>query len=199
MKKLLLKIARLPFFGKLIGWCVAHLAHVLPLRIVQEDEHCIVFHHPAPSYELHLLAMLKTQLQDISCVSASQLRQILSAARASIEKLELSAPHIMLWTNGGRFQEVRQLHFHIFPSELNREDGLRDVHTLNHSGIAIRECARSSSASPDLLILRAGPDELIRILPWLKKEYRLEARGYSMFWDLSPQAERSDRIYIRLG
>lgn len=195
MKKLLLKIARLPALGKLAGWCIAHLSRVLPLKIAAENGHCIAFHHPVPSYSTHLLIMLKAQARDVSCIGADQYAQITDAARASVRALNLAAPHIMLWTNGGRFQEVRQLHFHLFPSDIDREKDLREVRAFSVGRTAVRECCRKGSASPDLLIMDADDAEFFSVFPLLMTEYGLEARGYSVFQDLS----RPGRFYIRMG
>lgn len=199
MKKLLLKIVRLPFLGNLVGWCIAHLAHALPLKIVAENERCIAFHHPAPSYEIHLLVMLKEQIRDISCISASRLKDVLSIAEAAVVKLGLSAPHIMLWTNAERFQDVRQLHFHLFPSDLDREADIRKARTVSFGGIEIRECTRGNGVESNLLIIDSGLENFISLLPLIMDRYQLHSRGYSVFWDLSEQAARKDRIYIRMG
>jgi len=199
MKKILLKMARLPFLGDLTGWCIAHLAHVLPLKIVAEDERCIVFRHPSPSYDVHLLVMLQEPARDISCISAEQLSRVLSIAGAAVKKLRLTAPHIMLWTNDGRFQEVRQLHFHLFPSELDREADMREVRAFTICETIVRECIRGDGAAPNLLIVDCDAERFCAVLPLLINEYRLESRGYSVFWDISEQAKRQNRFYIRMG
>lgn len=199
MRSMLLKIARLPALGRLIGWCIAHLSRVLPLRIVTENERCIAFHHPSPSYDVHLLFMLKQQVRDVSCISAGQLDDVLSTATAAIERLGLSAPHIMLWTNGGRFQEVQQLHFHMFPSDLDREADIRKSRILSWDCTKICECVRGDGKTPNLLVLNSDSEAFSKIFPRIKEEYHLESRGYSVFWDLSPQAARHNRIYIRMG
>lgn len=199
MKKLLLKIARQPFLGSFAGWCVAHLAHVLPLQIVAEDGRCIAFRHPSPAYDVHLLVMLKELARDISCISVEQLANVLSIADAATKKLELTAPHIMLWTNGGQFQEVRQLHFHLFPSELDREADMREVRICSIGETIVRECIRGDGTASKLLILDCDSEKFCAILPLLMNEYRLESRGYSVFLDLSKQARRKNRFYIRMG
>ena len=199
MKRFLLKLARLPFLGWLVGWCIAHLAHILPLRIAEENEQCIAFHHPLPSYETHLLIMQKTPARDIACICAEQFRRIIATADAAIDRLGLSAPHIMLWTNGGKFQEVRQLHFHLFPAGLDCEDGLCELRTFSIGETRIRECRRKHSDTADLLIMDAGANEFAAVFSRLMNEYSLETRGYSVFLDLAEQAGRRNRIYIRIG
>lgn len=199
MKKLLLKIARMPWMGTLIGRCITRLAHWLPLRIVTENADCIAFRHPAPSYSTHLLVMLKAQARDVACITGEQLACIAATAAAAIDKLGLNAPHILLWTNGGRFQEVRQLHFHLFPSELDREADMHAVRTFSVGGTVVRECVRGNSAVSNLLILDASAGEFCAAFAQIANEYRLEFRGYSVFLDLSRQAGRENRFYIRMG
>lgn len=199
MKKLLLKIARLPSLGRFVGWCIAHLSHVLPLKIIAEDAHCIAFRHPTPSYDEHLLILLKDHARDISCISPAQFSRAASIAEEAIGRIRLSAPHIMLWTNAGRFQDVRCLHFHLFPSELDREAGLRQVRAFSIGKAVVRECVRSGRSESDLLILDADADRFFAALPQLTDSYRLESRGYSVFLDLSNQAMSENRFYIRMG
>lgn len=199
MKKLLLKIARLPWLGALVGWMIAHLSRVLPLRVVADDPCCIAFHHPAPSYAVHLLIMPKTRVRDIARADSTLLNHILETARAAVETLNLAAPHIMLWTNGGRFQEVRQLHFHLFPSDLNREAGLRRLSRFSIGKTEICECIRGDGAAVNLLLLDGDSAEFPAVFSQLLERYDLETRGYSVFRDLSPVTDRSDRIYIRIG
>ena len=199
MKIFLLKLARLPFLGRLTGWCIAHLAHILPLHIAAENEHCIAFHHPLPSYEIHLLIMQKTPARDIACICAEQLRRMIAIADTVIDRLGLSAPHILLWTNGGKFQEVRQLHFHLFPSSLDREYGLHELRTFSIGETRIRECSHRNSDTADLLIMDGGADEFAVVFPLLMDEYHLESRGYSVFLDLAEHTGRRNRIYIRIG
>ena len=194
LKKLLLRIARIRWLGGLIGWCITHLAHILPLKIVVENDRCIVFHHPSPSYSTHLLAMLKSPAQDVSTITAEQLRSIVEAGNAAVAALNLTAPHILLWTNGGRFQEVRQLHFHIFASENDYEENLTTLVESHIDGMCLREYA-----AKNLLIVEASLEALVLALPFLLEKYNLNERGYSVFFDISPAAKRSDRIYVRMG
>lgn len=199
MKKLLLKIARTPCLGSLVGWMIAHLSRFLPLHVIHEDENCIVFRHPAPSYPFHLLIMLKAQVRDVSRADEYQLRCVFDAARSAIQTAGLSAPHIMLWTNGGRFQEVRQLHFHLFPSDPDREAGLRELRRIRVGQTEVRECIRGDGANVNLLILHAGAGEFVSVLPRLIDQYNLNARGYSVFRDLSPDSARGSRICVHIG
>lgn len=199
MKKLLLKIARTPCMGALIGWMIAHLSPILPLRMIADNRFTVAFRHPAPSYPDHLLIMPKARVRDISRADASLISHVLSAADAAITILNLRSPHIMLWTNGGRFQEVRQLHFHLFPSDLDREADLHELRRIRIGAVPVRECVRGGEGGPDFLILQAGTEAFAAVFPELMVRYRLETRGYSVFWDLSPHAARQGNIFIRIG
>ena len=194
MKKLLLKIARIPALGKLVGWVVKYFGSLLPLKKVVDNREIIVFHHPMPSSSVHLLAMLKAQVPDVRSITPQQFSSVLSAASEAAKKLNLSAPHILVLTNGGRFQEVKQLHFHIYPSETSPESDIRAAGTKIFGGIQVREYMRGDSAQPNLLIADVLPEDFPGVLPAVCNAYAENGRGYRVFCDLNYPG----KIYIRL-
>lgn len=194
MKKLFLKIARIPALGKFVGWVVKHLGSLLPLRKVVDNRDIIVFHHPVPSSSVHLLAMLKTQVPDVRSITPKQLDLILDTAREAVRRMNISAPHVHVMTNGGRFQEVKQMHFHICTSENSPAKNALPVGTRTWGKVAICEYTRGSAASVNFLMTEASRKDFISVLPEIYTAYAGDGRGYTVVFDLA----EPDRIYIRL-
>ncbi|MGB1253142.1 MAG: hypothetical protein ACPG8W_21195 [Candidatus Promineifilaceae bacterium] len=109
IRRLLFAIARSPVASLFIGTAFARLTWLMPLKRIVEDERAIVFEHPKQFWEIHWLAVPKQRVPTILTCEAIVLRGLLPLIQISAEKL----PHPMVLVNGGQYQDVPQMHFHV--------------------------------------------------------------------------------------
>ena len=112
----LVRLARSSIGTLLIGWVFAHASFAIPLRRLRETKSLLAFHHPQPSYPVHILIMPKKVLRslaDLTPADAQLLLDIFQAAHSLAVEFNLEQSGYRLIVNGGAYQEVKQLHFHL--------------------------------------------------------------------------------------
>jgi histidine triad (HIT) family protein len=100
----------------LVGWTFAHLSFALPVRRIRETPALIAFHHPRPSYPLHVLIVPKHAIPGLQALDekdGSLLLQVFRMAGILIVELGLEGKGARLIVNGGAYQHIPQLHFHL--------------------------------------------------------------------------------------
>ncbi len=116
MRSSSLKLARLPVIRWLVGWLFANMSPVLPVHRLYESQWLIAFKHPSPSYPVHILLVPKVELAGIEALgpeNADLLVDLFIAVQTMVNKMALAEPGYRLIANGGRYQEVPHLHFHL--------------------------------------------------------------------------------------
>jgi histidine triad (HIT) family protein len=120
--RLLLALARTRAGGIVARWTVAHAAR-LPLdRLVVTDQ-ILAFRHPVPSYPVHIIIVPKRPLSGVQAIStrhAGLLADVLLTARGIARDLGLDEHGYTLLVNGGAYQEVGLLHFHLIACPAGR-------------------------------------------------------------------------------
>jgi len=119
IRRSLLRFARGPAGGRLLRFALRHIAAILPVRKVCFSKHLIAFHHPVPVYPTHILIVPLPPLDGLDAVDPDDtalLAGVLRTAHEIAGRLDLP-PGRRLVVNGGRFQEVGVLHFHLISSE----------------------------------------------------------------------------------
>ena len=112
----LFDIARGPIGGWLAGWVFAYASRILPIRRRYESRRIVAFDHPRPSYPVHILIVPKKAIRGFEELGKADLPVIadtFAAAQLLIEDLELADRGYRLIVNGGVYQDVKQLHFHL--------------------------------------------------------------------------------------
>jgi len=122
IKQIFITIARNAIFGRWIGWVFERMSNLLPVKRVYETDELIVFRHPTPSYEVHLLIVPKKVVKDFSSVDANSSfwLNFPSVVHDLVEKFDLIQKGYRLITNTGEYQDVKQLHFHLVSGEMIR-------------------------------------------------------------------------------
>jgi histidine triad (HIT) family protein len=116
VSRLLFAVARSRAGGIAAGWGFAHMAGCLPINRLYETASVVAFYHPKPSYRVHILIVPKRSIADICAVTGSEMRiiaDVVAAAQTIVKQLGLDADGYRLLTNGGKYQDIRQLHFHL--------------------------------------------------------------------------------------
>ncbi len=127
LKQFLFKIARSRLSAHFIGFAFQHFSALMPLKRHFENTLVIVFSHPKPCFDLNLLVVPKKRIPAFSSLQLDKPEDRLSAlsifetARTTASQKSLSCFTLMI--NGGRYQEVPQLHLHLIQG--SKEDPLR--------------------------------------------------------------------------
>ena len=120
-----LRLARLRISRFILGWVLAHMSFLIPAERLLENGNVIAFYHPTPSYPLHILLVPKNSVESLLALPPESrfLDDLLEAVQILIKRFNLEQHGYRLITNGGPFQEVPQLHFHLISEQGVRPNG----------------------------------------------------------------------------
>jgi histidine triad (HIT) family protein len=113
---LLLRLARSPAGGWIIAFFLAHAAFLLPAGRLYETRSLLAFPHPRPSYPVHILLVPRHRLAGLTALSPADvefLQDLFTAVRHLVITLNLEPEGYRLIANGGAYQDVPHLHFHL--------------------------------------------------------------------------------------
>lgn len=130
-KVFLFRIARSPLGRIIIGWVFAHMSFVIPVERLRETRSLVAFYHPKPGYPIHILLVPKKAIGTLAALTDGDqefMRDLFSTVQSLVVELNLELAGYRLIANGGRYQEVAQLHFHLV------------------SGVSLAEPGQSSAA-----------------------------------------------------
>ena len=116
MKRWLLRVARLPALWPIVWWVFAHMSLLIPVQRLRETETLIAFHHRQPNYPFHVLLVPKqgyASLLDVPPQAADFLRDLIETVQSLVREFHLDTGGYRLIANGGSYQDVPQLHFHL--------------------------------------------------------------------------------------
>ncbi len=117
----LLYLARSSIGASIIGWIFAHAHFLLPVKRIHETDTLLVFWHPQPGYPVHILIVPKRAIPNLMALHDRDLpflREALQTAHMlAAEHCPPDGRHYLI-LNGGRYQEVPQLHFHFIAGNL---------------------------------------------------------------------------------
>lgn len=117
---MLLRLARSPVGRLLAGWLFAHMSFALPVHRLRETNTLVAFHHPRPSYAVHILLVPKRKvagLVSLTPADADFLADLFQAVKELVAELQLEERGYRLIVNGGAYQEVPHLHFHLISDD----------------------------------------------------------------------------------
>jgi histidine triad (HIT) family protein len=122
MKKWLVKLARSTIVGLWIGWLFTHFSFVIPVKRLRETNSLLAFHHPQPSYPIHILIVPKRPYSDLLALETADtlfLIDLFQVVQSLVREFHLEQSSYRLITNGGTYQDVPHLHFHLVSGEKN--------------------------------------------------------------------------------
>jgi histidine triad (HIT) family protein len=103
-----------------VGWFVrevfAHMSFAIPVQRLRETSTLLAFHHPRPSYPLHILLVPKRNyrsLLDVEPQDSAFLGDLLRTVQDLVREFGLEQGGYRLVANGGSNQDVPILHFHL--------------------------------------------------------------------------------------
>jgi len=120
VKRWLANFGRHKIVGNIIRWVFVHMSFIIPVQRLYESNSLLAFHHPAPSYPFHVLIVPKKDLpgmQSISSSDAGLLLEVIQVVQAFVKNFGLEKTGYRLVANGGAFQDIPQLHFHLIAEQ----------------------------------------------------------------------------------
>jgi histidine triad (HIT) family protein len=117
--KVLFRLGSSSIGRKLVGWLFAYLSFLLPVKRLYPSDQVLVFRHPNPSYAVHVLLIPKKilhDLDDLCAHDAGMLIEIFQIAQKLAPQLGLTDSGYRLIVNGGAYQNIPQMHFHLIPA-----------------------------------------------------------------------------------
>lgn len=116
MKKLLFRIARSRFSRYFIGWIFTNMSWSIPVKRLYETDTLIAFNHPVPSHPVHILIVPKRSYASITAISPGDCAfhaDLFQTVQKLVSALSLQNHGYSLVCNGGTYQDVPHLHFHL--------------------------------------------------------------------------------------
>ena len=104
-----------------MGWLFARVSFLLPVDRLRDTETLLAFHHPRPAYPVHILIVPKRRLAnllDLQTADAAFLLELITTVQSLITEFGLETVGYRLITNGGPYQDIPQLHFHLISGEV---------------------------------------------------------------------------------
>jgi histidine triad (HIT) family protein len=120
MKQLLFRLARIHSARRIVGWMFAHMSFAIPVKRLRETNTLIAFHHPHPGHSFHVLLVPKrpfSSLLDIPQDATDFLQDLLATVQSLVREYHLEDTGYRLITNGGAYQDIPHLHFHLVADE----------------------------------------------------------------------------------
>ena len=124
MGKFLYSIAKTCVGGLILHWIFAYFSFIIPGKRLAERDSVLAFHHPSPSYPLHILIVPKSKLRSlVDLPSKDHLFEVelFSLVNELVKMFNLESKGYRLIINGGKAQEVAHLHFHLISDDLGDE------------------------------------------------------------------------------
>ena len=116
MSKKLFALAKTPIGDLIIGLAFGKFSKLLPVKKLKETDKVVAFWHPKPFWEKHILIVPKRAIKKLTLLSEKDMEyvdEVFRVARELVETLGWEKEGYTLLANGGKRQEVNQLHFHL--------------------------------------------------------------------------------------
>jgi len=89
---------------------------ILPVKRLRETQTLLAFNHPEPTYPIHILLVPKRQIGTLLELDKDDtvfLQDVISTAQSLVTELGIERLGYRLILNGGDYQKVPYLHFHL--------------------------------------------------------------------------------------
>ncbi|MBN1976733.1 MAG: HIT domain-containing protein [Anaerolineae bacterium] len=97
------------------------MSFAIPVKRLRETETLMAFHHPQPSHPLHILLVPKrpyASLLELAPDDVGLLRDLFTTVQDLVREFDLERSGYRLIANGGAYQDVPHLHFHLIAEEI---------------------------------------------------------------------------------
>ena len=116
LSKILFAVAKSRIGEFVIGWSFAHMNFLIPVDRLYETERVVTFYHPKPSHQTHILIVPKHKIRSLLALTETDIsivQDVIFTAQHLVKELELEEGGFRLVVNGGAYQDVMQVHWHL--------------------------------------------------------------------------------------
>jgi histidine triad (HIT) family protein len=116
LSSLLFTLARSRPGRSLVGFLFTYMSFALPLNRLRETSTLVAFHHPRPSYPVHILLVPKrpiANLMEITAADQDFMAELVETVQSLVREFGLEGKGYRLISNGGPYQDIPHLHFHL--------------------------------------------------------------------------------------
>jgi len=92
------------------------MSFAIPVKRLRETPTMMAFHHPQPAYPVHILLVPKKDipsLVDLGAQDIEFLADLVQIVKSLVKEFNLDQAGYRLVVNGGKYQDIPQLHFHL--------------------------------------------------------------------------------------
>lgn len=117
ISKYFFNIAKTPIGDLIVGLAFGKFSSLLPVKRIKETDKAIAFWHSKPFWENHMLIVPKAPIKSLICITeanASYVAGVYTLLADVIKELGWGNEEYSTLINGGKRQEVGQLHLHLF-------------------------------------------------------------------------------------
>lgn len=196
-------MAKGPLMGRVVGYAFQYCGWAIPVKKEYSSADVIAFRHPQPSYENHIIISPKRAVKNLQQMASDSLCgyfvKIWEAVQAICAMLPEYQDAFVIVANGGKRQEVQQVHFHMltqremvneYAAQVQAESAYyRDeaLCILEHPDPdwEVHFVARPLSSSPktgDEEGLHAYFRSVLRSIDLLNGEFNIAQKGYSLVY-----------------
>lgn len=114
--KRLFSLAKTSLGELIVGVAFAKFSKYLPVEKLKETDRVIAFWHPKPFWQKHILLVPKKPIKSLLHLKEEDkeyLNELFKIAGEIVSELGWEKEGYTLLVNGGKRQEVAQLHFHL--------------------------------------------------------------------------------------
>lgn len=207
LKSLLFKAAKSPIMGRAVGKAFQHFSWAIPVKKVYKDNKIIAFHHPKPTYENHLIITPKKAIGNLQQMAQDSLygyfSEVLACAKCISENHTEYSEEFTLVANGGRKQEVQQVHFHMFTNHkfVNDDTKQHNESLFADESVCVFEypqhdweyhyvIAPSQVTNSEEFKSRYYKN-VLRSIDLLDEKFSIVQRGYSLVYQYSERAAKA--------
>ena len=114
--RVLFRLARSRPMGVVVRFGFAHLSGLLPVHRIGESAQIVAFYHPRPAWQPHVLFVPKVGIPSLLDVRPEQVPLVRALIQRALKRgASEGFPEegFAVLVNGGAYQDVGQLHFHL--------------------------------------------------------------------------------------
>ena len=96
------------------------MSFAIPVQRLRETKTLIAFYHPKPSHTLHILLVPKGNIPSLTKLESNNLdflNDLFMTVQSLVEEFQLEEVGYRLVVNGGKYQDVPLLHFHLISGD----------------------------------------------------------------------------------
>ena len=196
-------ISRQALLGRLIGLVFERAAGLLPIRRLEENERVVAFFHPRPAFDEHILIVPKKAISTFAELLVDGHTQYIADVVAVAEQMvrERCWREYSLGVNGGPYQDVRQVHFHLYSERIYyKEFHGEDPETIIHSIDGLKAFWHPNPSREIHILICCDAEfallgqALSRTFSDLNEAFELTQNGFTVFVQMTDLPARTSLI-----